>query len=321
MDRRALLLATSSAGLLTPLRTFAALPSSAKRLGVLLFDRPEPWAFFPPQLDAELAALGWVERRNLSIDWRYANGDPALVRAHVAELVASAPDAILTRGTPVTRALQLATKTIPIVTGVGDPIGSGFAQTYAQPGGNITGISWAIVEMEAKNLELLRLMVPKLALLHVVLPPRFESALQPMAGAARSTNLSIRQAVVTTVDELRAVLATNNRSGEVAAMLFGLPSIDPEVVARVALEARMPTMFQDRGYVDAGGLASYRLNWTNQTQRSAAQIDKIFRGEKPGLIPFELPTVSEFVLNRKTARLLGIELPQDLLLRADAVVE
>ena len=84
--------------------------------------------------------------------------------------------------------------------------------------------------------------------------------------------------------------------------------------------ARMPTMFQDRGYVDAGGLASYRLNWTNQTQRTAAQIDKVFRGEKPGQIPFELPTMSEFVLNRKTARLLAIDLPQSVLVRADAVV-
>jgi len=303
------------------MRTHAAALSTAKRLSVLLFDRPQLWEFFPRELRTELAALGWVERRNLSIEWRYGNGDPVLLRAHVAELVASAPDAIVTRGTPITHALQQATKTIPIVTGVGDPIGSGFAKTYAQPGGNITGISWAIAEMEAKNLELLRLMLPKLALLHVIVPPRVAPEIQPMVAAAQSTQLSIRHTVVTTVDELRAVLASDKRQGQVAAMVFGLPSIEPEAVARVALAERMPTMFQDRTYVDAGGLASYRLNWTNQTQRTAAQIDQIFRGERAGRIPFELPTVSEFVLNRKTAYVLGIELPNSVLLRADAVIE
>lgn len=321
MDRRTLLLASFAAGMTAPMRTHAAAPSSAKRLAVLLFNRPELWEFFTRELRAELAALGWIEPRSLSIEWRYANGDPVLLQAQVAGLVASAPDAIVTRGTPVTQALQQATKTIPIVTGVGDPIGSGFAQTYAQPGGNITGISWAIVEMEAKNLELLRLMVPKLALLHVVVSPSFASAPQPMVAAAGSTQLAIRHAVVSTVDELRAVLASDKRQGQVAAMVFGLPNIEPDLVARVALAERMPTMFQDRGYVDAGGLASYRLNWTNQTQRTAAQVDKIFRGESPGRIPFELPTVSEFVINRKTARLLGIDLPKSVLLRADALVE
>jgi putative ABC transport system substrate-binding protein len=321
MDRRALLLAAFATAITAPRRVRAASSSTSKRLAVLLFDRAELWEFFPPELRAELAALGWVERKNLTIDWLYANGDPALVRARVAELIASAPDAIVTRGTPVTRALQLATKTIPIVTGVGDPIGSGFAKTYAQPGGNITGVSWAIAEMEAKNLELLRLLVPNLRRLHVVMSEVFASAPRPIEGAARSTKLAVRHAVVTSVDELRAALHADDRPGEVAAMVFGLPGIEPETVARVALEERMPTMFQDRGYVDAGGLASYRLNWTNQTQRTAAQVDKIFRGESPARIPFELPTVSEFVLNRKTARSLGIDLPQSVLVRADAIVE
>jgi putative ABC transport system substrate-binding protein len=321
MDRRAVLLASFASAMSASMRTYAAVPSTAKRLAVLLFDRPELWEFFPRELRAELAALGWVEGRNLSIEWRYANGDPGLIRAHVAELVAWAPDAIVTRGTPITQALQKATKTIPIVTGVGDPIGSGFAKTYAQPGGNITGVSWAIVETQVKNLELLRLIVPKLALLHVVIPPSFASGLQPMVAAARSTPVSIRQAVVTTVDELRAAMASDKRQGQIAAMVFGLPSIQPEAVARAALQERMPTMFQDRGYVDAGGLASYRLKWTNQTQRTAAQVNKIFGGDRPGRIPFELPTVSEFVLNLKTARVLGIELPKSVLLRADAVVE
>ena len=320
MDRRALLLTAFAAGTLAAVRTHAALPSPGKHLAVLFLGRPELWASFRRELEGELAARGWSERRNLSIEWRFANDDPVLLRTHVAELVALAPDAIVTRGTPVTRALQLATKTIPIVTGVGDPIGSGFAKTYSKPGGNITGISWAMVEMEGKNLELLSVLVPKLALLHVVVPRSLALEFQPMEAAARSTKLSIQRAVVTTVEELRTALATNNRPSEVAAIVLNLPTIEPEAVARVALAARMPTMFQDRGYVDAGGLASYRLNWRNQTERTAAQIDAIFRGEKPAQIPFELPTVSEFVLNRKTARSLGIELPQSLLLRADAIV-
>lgn len=322
MDRRSLLARALSLGTVAHMRMpRAATRSRPKRLAALLFDRSELWEFLPPELGAALHSLGWAEGTNLSIEWRYANGDAALLASHAVQIVSSAPDAILTRGTQATRALQQATKTIAIVTGVGDPIGSGFAKAYARPGSNITGVSYATPETNEKHLELLRLMVPKLTLLHIVIPDSTPDVFRSIESIARVAGLETRHSVVTKVADLQRALHTNNRPGEVAAMIFNLSSIEPEAVAGAALAEKMPTIFQARGYVDAGGLASYRLHWTNQIQRTAAQIDKIFRGEDPGQVPFELPTVSEFVLNRKTARLLGVALPRSLLMRANSIVE
>ena len=326
MDRRSLLARALGLGAIAATSAGAAAPASGKRrLAVLLFDGAEVWDWLPPELQHELGALGWIEGTNLSVQWLYANGDPALLRSHAAQLVASAPDAILTRGTPATHALQDATKSIPILTGLGDPIGTGFAKTFARPGGNVTGISFAMVEASQKHVEVLRTLLPKLAFLVVVMhadrAPFVAENTRPIAAAARSAGLEMRTALVADLADLQRALRTDRSRGEVAAMIFGLGVIDPKAVAAAALAAAMPTMFEYRFYVDAGGLASYRLNWENQTQRSAAQIDKVFRGEKPGQIPFELPTRSELVLNRKTARLLGLSMPQSLLLRADAVVD
>ena len=169
MQRRSLLRWTAGVGALAAASIRAAgFAGQGKRLAVLLLDRRELWTSFPPALTSELAALGWVEGRNLTVQWRYADGDPALLRSHAEQLAASAPDVIVARGTPATHALQRATRSIPIATGVGDPIGSGFATTYAAPGGNITGLSWAVVETAQKQVEVLRSLVPKLASLLVV---------------------------------------------------------------------------------------------------------------------------------------------------------
>ena len=301
----------------------AAVPK--KRIVGLLFDRREIWAEWPPRLNAELSALGWVEGKNLDVQWRYADGDATLLRSHAAHIVASGPDAIITRGTPATHALQQATRSIPILTGVGDPIGSGFAKTYAAPGGNITGISWAIVETTEKQFELLRALVPKLALLVVIASadrkPFIAEMTRSIAALTGEAKVAMRTALVGSPAELQRVLSHDRAARNVAALIYGLNQVAPAAVAAAALAAGMPTMFEFSGYVEAGGLASYRLNWDNQDRRAAAQIDKILRGEKPAQIPFELPTRAELVLNRKTARLLGLQIPQSLLLRADTVVD
>jgi putative ABC transport system substrate-binding protein len=327
MDRRTLLTWTLCLGAFGASRAQPALPRGAKkRLAVLIFDRPETWDFFPPELRSELGALGWIEGKNLETQWRYANGDAALLRDLAAQMVASAPDAILTRGTPATHALQQATRSIPILTGVGDPVGFGFAKTYAAPGGNVTGISWAVVEASEKQVELLRALVPKLALVVVVeqrdRAPFLTEITAPIAAATRAAGLEMRTALVGDEAELRRALQTDRGRGEVGALIYGLGrKIDAKNVADIALAAGVPTMFDSRFYVDAGGLASFRYDWDNQTRRAAAQIDKVFHGESPARIPFELPTRAEFVLNRKTARLLDLQVPQALLVRADAIVE
>ena len=304
----------------------AAPPPGQRRLGVLLFDRPQSWAFLPPELRQALAELGWVEGKNLSIDWRYAEGDAARLPALAAALASSGVGAILTRGTPATRALQQATTTVPILTGVGDPIGAGFARSYAQPGGNITGISYAMVETQSKQLELLREMLPRLARLTIVLQANRQAFAQEITrvyqATAQAVGITTRLALIEGVGGLGRALQSAGASGTYAAFVFGFgKDIDPAVFARIALQAGVPTMFDQRFYVDVGGLMSYRLDWDNQTQRTAAQIDKVFRGEKPAQIPFELPTRSEFVLNARTAKALGLTIPHALRVRADEVIE
>ena len=326
MQRRSLLRWTAGVSALAAGSIRAATAAGpSKRLGVLLLDRRDIWASFPPALSAELASLGWVEGRNLTVQWRYADGDTALLRSHSEELVRAAPDAILTRGTPATHALQRATRSIPILTGVGDPIGSGFAKTYAAPGGNITGLSWAIVEAAQKQVEILRALVPKLTSLVVVASgdrkPFMTDMTRSIGAATSAVGIAMRTALADNEEELLQALQNDPPRRDVAALIFGLNQVAPDVVGATALKAMMPTMFEFKGYVEAGGLASFGFNWDNQNQRAAAQIDKVFRGEKPAQIPFELPTKAAFVLNRRTAGRLGLQIPQALLLRADTVLD
>ena len=311
-------LAATSAG------TSATGPSGTRRLAVLLYDGPAVWTPFQDELRTEMAELGWIEGRTLATRWQFADGDAARLRTLARELVAARPDAILTRGTPATQALQRATTSLPILTGVGDPIGAGFAQSYAAPGGNITGISFGSVEASLKHVEVLRALVPGMSTLLVVLPadrvPFKQDLMRPIEAAARNVALPIRVVSVGTHAELRDAFATGRGRADVAAFVFGISQIEPKATADLALTGGMPTMFVERAFVDAGGLASYRLYWDRQTRRTAAQIDKVFRGEAPARIPFELPTRSELVLNKATAQALRLTIPQSLLLRADAVV-
>ena len=326
MQRRSLLQWMAGSGVLAAgsARPAGRAPS-AKRLAVLLLDRREVWTTFATPLAAELAALGWVEGSNLTVQWRYADGDEALLRSHAEELVRSAPDAILTRGTPATHALQRATRSIPILTGVGDPIGSGFAKAYAAPGGNITGLSWAVVETAQKQVEILRTLLPALASLVVVASGDRKPFLAEMTGSIKAATgaagIAMRTALADSEAELLQALQHEPGRRDIAALVFGLNRVTPAVVGATTLKAMMPTMFEFSGYVEAGGLASFGFNWDNQTQRAAAQIDKVFRGERPAQIPFELPTKAVLVLNRKTAGRLGLQIPQALLLRADTVLD
>ena len=328
MDRRTLLRrAAALAGIAAPtLSVHAASARGTRRLAVLLYDQPEAWDWLAAQLRSELQMLGWTEGKNLSVQWNYANGDAARLRSLAAQIVASAPDVILTRGTPATRELQSATRTIPIATGLGDPIASGFAKSYGEPGGNVTGIAFAIAEASDKHFDLLRQLVPGLKDVIVVWSadraPSLRERMQPMQESGRKLGVAVRSALVETVGDLSKALKVDRERGPGAALIFGLGNaISYEATARAALDAGMPTMFEYRVYVEAGGLASFRFNWENQSRRTAAQIDKLLRGEKPGQIPFELPTRQEFVLNMRTAGALGLDIPRSLVLRADAVIE
>ena len=300
-----------------------------RRLGALLLDRVESWQFLRRDLGLELARLGWIDGRNLSSDWRFAEGRTERLSDLALGLLRDGADAVLTRGTPATRVLQRATSTIPIVTGVGDPVGSGFAATLAAPGGNITGLSYALVETVTKQLELLRELVPGLSRLHVLLDASRASVASEQIGVvqqlASAQGLAPQVHNVAGIDGLRAALRAaraTHASQRVGAFVFSFgATIEPAAVAQAVLQAGIPAVFDQRGYVDVGGLLSYRLNWDDQTRHTAIQIDKVLRGADPARIPFELPTRSELVLNARTARLLQLPIPTALRLRADDVVE
>ena len=310
----------------------AALPLCAaraqgapRRLGVLLFDTPAVWEFLQRELPPALAKLGWHEGRNLVIDWRFAGTDAAALPALAQLLVQAGAHALLTRGTPATLALQQATRTLPIVTGVGDPVAAGFAVTLAAPGGNITGVSYAATESVFKQLELLREMSPASTRLLVLQPKRQGQALTDVVASAVARAQRLRW--VTSVheldhlDDLRRVLSGVRVGERVAALAFNNSSITTADFAQGLLVARVPAMFNHRAFAEAGGLMSYRLNWEDQTRSTAIQVDKVLRGIKPAQIPFELPTRTEFVINLRTAGTLGVTVPQALRARADEVIQ
>jgi putative ABC transport system substrate-binding protein len=306
-----------------PLRA-ATPPTGRRRLGVLLFDSPSIWAAIVEELRIALAGLGWREGVNLAIDWRYAEGDASRLPSLAEALVRSGAEVLMTRGTPATRALQQATKAVPIATGVGDPIGLGFAASLAEPGGNITGLSWAEVEVSTKRVELLRELMPRLEDLTLVFPSRLRDlasdATRAPELAARRSGIKTRVVLVGSMAELRDALRTSGGRSH-AAYMFGIADIAPHDIATSALQAGTATMFPDRVFVDGGGLISYRLDWINQTQRTAIQIDKLLRGADPARLPFELPTHADLALNARTAQALGIVVPRALVVRADKVFQ
>lgn len=320
--RRLLLL--SMVGVLVSSATRTAQASTKqRRLGILYWksrrgtgDKPEP--FFK-----HLAELGWTEGKNLVVEWRDAYDDFERREAAAKELVKAGADVLWTDGTPRTRALLQATTTIPIVTACGDPVGSGFAKTLAKPGGNVTGLSWAIRDIAEMQIQLLHAVLPNLATLAVIFPKYYPSVdlVAPLLDAVRVARISPESHGVSTLDDIEAALRALASRGRGAAFLhYGDPSSWP-TIARLAIRHKIATMGVFDDYVRAGGLMSFRMYFADQPRRSAAAVAKIFRGENPANIPFELPTHSQLAVNQRTAAEIGVTIPSDVLLRADEVIK
>lgn len=324
--RRRALLADIGSGLVAGMPARAAATAlGSRRLGVLLLNPPESWAPFRSELRKALSDLGWVEGQNVSTEWRYAYDDQARLPELASALARSDFDAILARGTPATRALQRATRTVPIVTSVGDAVRGGFARSLAHPGGNVTGLSQAVPETVLKQLDLLRAIVPNLSRLKVMALTSQRGHIQEMThaveSAAQERGIAVQVILVGDLAELGKALQSGGGPAGIAAIIFGLGNtISGKDIASMALRNKLPTMFDYRGYVEEGGLMSYGLTWENQTQRTAVQLDKVFRGQSPSQIPFEQPTRSNFVINARTASALGLTIPPSLLARADEVI-
>jgi putative ABC transport system substrate-binding protein len=270
-----------------------------------------------------LGDLGYVEGRNALIDARYADGKFEMLPDLAAELVRLNVAVIVAAPTPAVRAVQQATRTIPIVMAFsGDPVGEGFAAGLARPGGNITGHSAAVAEMSAKRVEFLKSIVPKLS--HVALLTPLDGVKVIVSGteaAAHSLGLQVSTTLVRNpndVDHAFSSMPAAHVGGVIVDL--ALRQHQKQILA-LALKSRLPTISGQREFVEAGGLMAYGPYFPNLFRRSATYVDKILKGAKPADLPVEQPTKFELVINLKTAKALGLTIPPSLLAQADHVIE
>jgi putative ABC transport system substrate-binding protein len=298
--------------------------STTYRLGYLGSATRVPYAI--EALHSGLRKLGYVEGKNLKVEYRFG-GSGASLDVLAAELVALAPDAIITVGTPAALAAKQATRTIPIVMApVGDPVRAGLVDSLARPGGNITGAALYGSELTAKRVELLKEAVPgiaRLAVLSNATNPFNHYMGEDTQSAARALQIEPEVFWVREASEFAGVFKAMQRSAVNAVDVLSDAMFNAErrQIAMLALEHRLPSMFEDREHVKDGGLISYGPSVAEVTQHAAVLVDKVLKGAKPADLPIEQPTRFELVINLSTAKSLGLTLSPALLSRADEVIE
>ena len=273
-----------------------------------------------------LRELGWIDGRDLAIEYRWAEGRDKRYTEIAAEFARLKVDVIVTTATPPTLAAKQATAVIPIVfVGALDPVGSGLVASLARPGGNATGLSAQGVDLVGKRLELLREVVPDLRRLAVMADVGNPVSVLEMAeaqAAARTLGLEVTTSEIRRAEDIApAFEALRERADALYLCPDPLLNTNRIRINILAVGARLPTMHGNRGYVEAGGLMSYGANLPDLYRRAAAFIDKILRGAKPADLPVEQPTKFDLVINLTTAKALGIDMPPTLLARADEVIE
>jgi putative tryptophan/tyrosine transport system substrate-binding protein len=274
-----------------------------------------------------LQQAGWTIGRNVQIETRWAAGDADRLRTYAAELVALAPDVILVTGNAGAAPLLQATRTVPIVfVIVPDPVGAGFVDSLARPGGNATGFTSFEYSLSAKWLELLKEIAPSLTRAGVLRDPTLASgpaqfaAIQSMAP---SLGVEVSPINVREVAEIERTIATYARSANSGLVVTGsaLVAVHRHRIIALAARHKLPAVYPERSYVHDGGLTSYGPDFLDQYRRAAGYVDRILKGEKPGDLPVQTPTKYELAINLKTAKALGLELPPTLVARADEVIE
>jgi putative tryptophan/tyrosine transport system substrate-binding protein len=274
-----------------------------------------------------LALSGWTIGRNLRIDIRWAGINADDIRKHAAELAALTPDVILAHGASTVRPLQQATRSVPIVFPVvGDPVGAGIVGSLARPGGNITGFMISEYSMGGKWLELLKEIAPDVTRVAVLRDPTNSAAIAQF-GVIQAMALPLRVEVspIDVRDALeieRAVTAfARSAHGGLIATSSGASALHHALVIALVAKHKLPTVYYERFFVAAGGLISYGPDYVDQYRKAAHYVDRILKGEKPADLPVQAPTKYQTILNLKTAKALGIEVPETLLARADEVIE
>jgi putative ABC transport system substrate-binding protein len=309
-----------------PLAARAQQVGKLPTIGFLGTSTPSTMNLWVAAFVQRLHELGWVEGRNLAIEYRWAEGRGERFAEIAAEFVRLKVDVIVTYATPPVVAAKQATAVIPIVSAImGDPVATGIVASLARPGGNVTGLSVLTPDLAGKRLELLREVVPglrQLAFLANVNSPITALEMGEAQAAARALGLDVITLEVRRPEDIVPVFTTLKGRAQ-ALYVSGDPLILTNRVRinTLALVARLPALYNERAYVEAGGLMSYGFSWPDMFRRTAEFVDKILRGAKPANIPVEQPTKFDLVINLTTAKALGIEVPPTLLARADEVIE
>lgn len=334
MRRRRTFLARLAAATLAALLAGAARAQRAdgvRRIGALSL-RAKPNEYDIAFRDA-MRELGWVEGRNLAIEYRWAAGDEKRVPALAAELVAAKVDVILTASAPMIAAAKQATSAIPIVmAAVSDPVGTGLVASLGRPGGNITGLSLSSPETGAKRLQLLQELIPGVTRVAALIsrvglsvPGESTGALleKELHFAAAKLGMQLTVAEIRTGEDLPAAFAALAKARAQAVLVPQSPLVTTTrgAVIDLAAKHRLPAIYETDTYVPAGGLMSYGPSLTQMYRRAAYFVDRILKGAKPADLPIEQPSKFDLAINLKAAAALGLQIPRTLLLRADRVIE
>ena len=274
-----------------------------------------------------LQQLGWTDGRNVRIDYRYALGDADNIRKYAAELIALAPDVVLANGSATMAPLLQATRTVPIVfTAVADPVGDGIVDSLARPGGNATGFMLFEYSLSGKWLELLKEIAPGLTRAAVLRDSGITAGIGQFAviqSVAPSLSMDVRPINVRDADEIDRSIASFARlpNSGLVVTASALTGVHRELIITLAARYKLPAVYYERFLVAAGGLISYGPNLVDHFRQAAGYVDRILKGEKPADLPVQAPTKYELAINLKTAKALGLNIPQTVLARADEVIE
>jgi putative ABC transport system substrate-binding protein len=326
--RRKFITAVGGAAAAWPLVARAQQTDRMRRIGVLYgaADDPDSQARLAAFLQ-RLQQLGWTEGSNVRIDTRFAAGNAADTRKYAAELVALRPDVIMTSGSGTMEPLLQATRSVPIVFAVvADPVGSGFVHSLSRPSGNATGFTQFEYSLCGKWLELLKEIAPGVARAAVLRDPAIAAGIGQFAviqSVAPSVGVDVSPVNLSNAAEIERDVAAlaDSANGGLILTSSALSVLHRDLIITLAARYKLPAVYQERSYVAPGGLVSYGSNFLDEFPRAADYVDRILKGEKPADLPVQVPTKYELVINRKTAKALGLTVPQSILARADEVIE
>jgi putative ABC transport system substrate-binding protein len=326
-NRRKLVIALGAGALAAPLRIYAQQLKKSVVVGILGAESQLSSQSVVAAFKQGLQELGYVEGKNLTLQLRFADGKFDRIPGLAIELVNLKVDVIVSVGGVTTSALQKLTSTIPIVmASATDPVGAGAVASLARPGGNITGLSSLATEIGPKHLEMLLSIVPKLSLVAFLMNPGNAGnllVLKSIQSAAQRTSAKILAVEARTAPEIEKAFSamTQGKAGAVIVARDGFFVLQVRQIAELAMKNRLPSISESGEYAEVGGLMSYGVNLGEQFRRVAVYVDKILKGSRPGDLPVEQPTKFELVINGKTAKALGLKIPQSLLISVNKVIE